>query len=173
MLTRRTIISAIPGITAAGVLAACAKTDNGIVLNVAQVDAWGQAALNAAQLVATLPGIVGTAPAAAITAFAPMISADLKAFDTAAGGKVSLIIDKTSPANVANSLLNDFQSLLNDLVAAVPNVASAQMQQAQTYLNAFKTIVSLFQAAMGSMTASASASAMTEAQALKTLRVGK
>lgn len=173
MLSRRTLISAIPTIAAAGALAACAKTANGIVLNVAQVDAWGQAALNAAQLVATLPGIAGTAPSVAIAAFAPMISADLKAFDAAAGGKVELTIDTSSPANIANSLLNDFQSLLNALVVAVPNVASTQAQQAQTYLSAFKTIVSLFQAAMGSMTASASAGSMSEAQALKALGAGK
>lgn len=174
MLTRRSIVSAIPGIAAVGALAACSSTTtNGvttITLNVAQANAWAQAALNAVTLVTSLPGIVGTPPALAIIAVEPLISADLTAFNTAANGQLVLTYDRTSPAAAVTSLAADGQKLVTAVQAAIGNVASSAMQTAQTYLAAVKTIVSLFQAAAGSVAASAEMG-MSEGDALKTLGV--
>ena len=173
MLTRRTLVAAVPGIAAAGALAACTSTTtNGVTtvtINVAQANAWGQALLNAITLVAGLPGIVGTPPALAVMAIEPMISADLTAFNTAANGKLVLTYDRTTPAAAVTSLAADGQKLVADVQAAIGTVASGALQTAQTYLAAVKTIVSLFQAAAGSVSAAA-ASGMTEAQALTVLK---
>jgi hypothetical protein len=176
MLTRRTLVSAIPGIAAAGALAACSSTTtNGvttITLNVAQANSWAQALLNATTLVAGLPGIVGTPPALAVMAVEPLISADLTAFNTAANGQIVLTYDRTTPAAAVTSLAADGQKLVSDVQAAIGNVASAQLSVAQEYLAAVKTIVSFFQAAVGSV-AAAAPSGMTEARALAVLKVGK
>lgn len=172
MLTRRTLVSAIPGIAAAGVLAACTSTTtNGVTtvtINVAQANAWGQALLNAITLVAGLPGIVGTPPALVVMAIEPMISADLTAFNTAANGQLVLTYDRSTPAAAVTSLAADGQKLVSDVQAAIGSVASSALQTAQTYLAAVKTIVSLFQAAAGAVTAAA-APGMTEVQAMTVL----
>ena len=174
MLTRRTLVASVPVLAAAGALAACSTQKvNGvttITLNVAQANAWAQALLNATTLVAGLPGIVGTPPALAVMAIEPLISADITAFNTAAGGKLVLTYDSTSPAAAVTSLAADGQKLVSDVQAAIGTVASGALQTAQTYLAAVKTVVSFLQAAAGSSAAAAPVG-MSEADALKTLGV--
>lgn len=175
MLTRRFLLSTVtPAIAAAALVGCTTTTVNGVTtvtLNVAQVNGWAQAVLNSIALVAGLTGVVGTPVAATIMALEPVVSADLTAFDTATNGSLVLTFDSTSPSKVASSLLQDAQTVLSAVVAAVPQVPSAMEQTAQEYLQALKTVVGFFQAAMGSVAASAVKAPMTEAQALKVLNV--
>lgn len=172
-----TAAPAIPAVGALALLTGCTSTTtNGVTtvtINVAQANAWGQALLNATSLVTSLPGVVGTPPALAISAIEPLISADLTAFNTAANGQLVLTYDRSTPASAVTSLAADGQKLVSDVQAAIGTVASGQLQTAQTYLAAVKTIVSLFQAAAGSVTAAAAPGGMTEAQALAVLKAGK
>lgn len=173
MLTRRSLIAAVPGIAAAGGLAACATSTNGNVttvkLNVASMNAWGQALVNGAELVATLPGFTGTPAALAILAVGPVIAADMTAFNNATGGSLTFTYDKTSPATQVTSIVNDAQDLANKVTAAVSQIPAGVVSNFQQYAHAILTIVSLIQAAIGSMTAAAAPGGMTEAQALAVL----
>ena len=172
MLSRRTLVSAIPGIAAAGVLAACTKTtSNGvttITLNVNAMNSWGQALVNGAELVGGLPGIVGTPAGLAVMAIGPIISADMAAFVGATGGSLTFTFDSTTPAAAVTSISSDAQKLLTAVVAAVPQVPANIAASANQYLAAIKTIVSLIQAAIGSVSAAAPMG-MSEAAALKVL----
>jgi hypothetical protein len=146
------------------------STVNGVTtvtLNVAQVNAWGQALVNSTTLVAGLPGINATPEAQAIKLVGPMISGDLAAFNKAANGALSLTFNTTSPAAGITSLVTDAQTLLNDTSAAIGSNLGGV---AQEYLDAIKTVVSLIQAATATSLV-AGATPMTEAQALATLGV--
>jgi hypothetical protein len=172
MLSRRTLVSSIPGIAAAGLLAACTKTTgNGvttITLNVNAMNSWGQAIVNGAELVGGLPGIVGTPAGLAVMALAPVISADMAAFVGATGGSMTFTFDTTSPATVVTSIANDAQKLLAAVVAAIPQVPANIAASANEYLAAIKTIVSTIQAAIA-VTAGAAPSDMSVAKAMAVL----
>lgn len=174
-MLRRKFLSTT-AIAAAGLVAACTtSTVNGVTtvtLNTAQVNSWAQAFLNGAQLVANLPGIMGTPLGLTIAGIAPVISADVSAFNTATGGSLVLTYDRTSPVKAVDSLLADGHTLLTDALTAIPQVPATIAADAQTYLQALKTIVSLFEAALGGTTAAAVAKApMSEGAALKALGV--
>lgn len=153
------------------------NTTNGvttITVNTAQINAWGQAFVNASKLVASLPGITGTTTGVAILAVGTVVGADLTAFNTAAKGSLSLTFNSTSIPAAVTSILTDGSTLLTDSKAALSDVAATATTTAQTYIDAVETVVSLFQAAVGSVAVGAALGAtskMTEAQALATLKV--
>lgn len=167
---------AVPAVALAGCGIVTRQTVNGVTtvtVDVARLDGFGQAFLNGTTLIAGLPGIVGTAPAMAVTALAPVISADMKAFDAAAGGKLTMTFDATSVPSAIKSLADDGRQLLADAKAALPNVAKDQVATANTYVNAVETLVSLFQAAIGGVPTMAAAALApdSEARALAVLGV--
>lgn len=178
-MNRRSLLFASALVAPAALLAGCAtSTANGvttITLNVASVEAWSTAFLNASTLIAGLPGIAGSGPSVVLMALANVIAADIASFKTAAGGNLSLTFDRTSVPKAITSLLADGQSLLTDTKALLSGVAAADAATAQTYLNAVATLVSLFEAALGNVSAKASgvlgAEPMTERQALGALGV--
>lgn len=180
-ISRRTTLLRTAAILPVAALAACgvftSTTTNGvttITINVAQVNAWGAAFINAAALVSGLPGIAGTPAGLAIVAVGAVAKTDLAAFTATAGASVSLTFDKTSAPAAIQSLLTDGQTLLTDAQGALGSVAPASLGSAQTYVAAIQTIVSLFTAAMGvsASTAKVSATApMSEANALASLGV--
>lgn len=168
-LTRRLMLQST-GLVA---LAACATTKTGSVttleVDVAKIDGWGQALASGIQLAANLPGIQGTPAGLAILAVAPTVATDLRAFDTAAGGKLTLVIDTSNPANFVNALVADGQKLASDVQAAVPLAIGQSVGLVQTYLAAINTIVALLQAAGGSPVAGLTPQSMTESQAMGVL----
>lgn len=172
IVTRRTLIGSIPVL---GLAACTTSTTNGVTtvtLNVQQVQLWATALVNASNLVASLPGIAGTAPALVVAALGPIITADIAAFAKTAGSAVSLTFTTSSvPAAVA-SLETDANILLNDAKSVVTGVAAADLGLATTYVNAIETVVTLLEAAVGSVPAAAKTKAlpMTEAQALAVLK---
>ena len=144
-----------------------------ITINTASVATWAQAFRNAANLISTLPGIVGTPTSLAIGAISTLVAADAAAFATASGGKLSLTFDGTSVPASLSSLLADGQKLLAATQAALGSVASTATTQAQMYVNALATIVSIFEAAMGAAPVGAAPGRMDETAALGTLGVRK
>lgn len=174
-IPRRTLISAVPVIALAACSAFTTTTKNGVtttVVNVAQIDAWGQAIVNAARLVSTLPGIVGTAPGAAIAVAAGLASVDLAAFDKAAAGSLTLSFDANSVPASITSLLSDGSTVLADAKSALTSAVPAVVQTAQTYVDALQTIMSIFNAAVVTKVGAAPGpQPMSERDALKTLRV--
>lgn len=170
MHTRRTVLHTTGLLSAAYLLqAASCTTQNGtstLTVDVAAVDAWGQALINAASLIAPL---VSPVAGAAVAAFGPMLSADLTAFDKAANGQISLTFTAATMPAALRSLLADGQSLLQD--AAGP-VQASNSTQAKTYLTAAETIVALIRSALGATTVGAAAGGrMTEGEALMALQV--
>jgi hypothetical protein len=175
-MNRRAFL-ATTGLAAVGALAACATTtSNGtttLTLDTAKVDSYAQAALSGITLVASLPGITGTPQAAAVTALAPVVSADLKAFDASTNGALTLTFTAASVPAAVQSVLNDINTVLAAVRTAVTQVGTAQMATAQTYVDALQTIYAVFTAAVGTPVAGVALSSkpMTEAQALATLQV--
>lgn len=168
-ITRRHILaaSAIVPIAACGIVT---TTGNSVSINVAQIDAWGQAFLNAAGLVLTLPGLA-VPYGALVTALIPVIKADLAAFDASAGGKVTLTFDASSVPAGVSSLLADGKQLLTDVTSVPGLLADGAASTANTYVQAIATIVSIFSAAVGSVSVGAASGGMTEGQALAVLHV--
>ena len=164
-LLRTSALGSVAALAACGVVSS--TTSNGvttITVNVAQVAAWGAAIKNGAALIAGLPGIAGTPQGAVVMAIVAVVTADLAAFSTAAGGSVSLTFNSTSVPAAVSSLLTDAQGALG-------NVGATVLATAQTYVAAVQTIVALFESALGSTAVGASAPKMTEAQALTVLGV--
>ena len=179
--TRRAVLTGATALIPAAVLIGCGAvtttTTNGvttITINVAQINAWATAFINAAALVAALPGIAGTPTGLAITGVGGAAKLDLGAFTAVAGNSLSLTFNSTSAPAAVQSLLADGNELLTDAKGALGSVASTALGSAQTYVTALGTIVSLFQAAMGVSASVATVSAtapMSESTALKTLGV--
>jgi hypothetical protein len=171
--TRRiALLSAASLLALAGCSAVTSTTTNGvttITVNVADVDAWGQAFLNASGLILALPGIAALPVGAAISAVLAVIKTDLAAFDTASGGNVTLTFNATSVPAAIQSVLADGKTLLSD-AAGVPGAVTATVQAtASEYVQALETVVSTFAAAIGQITAGASP--MSLGQALSVLKV--
>ena len=171
-LLRTSALGSVAALAACGVVSS--TTSNGvttITVNVAQVAAWGAAIKNGAALIAGLPGVAGTPQGAVVMAIVAVVTADLAAFSTAAGGSVSLTFNSTSVPAAVSSLLTDGKTLLTDAQGALGNVGATVLATAQTYVAAVQTIVALFEAALGSTAVGAAAPKMTEAQALTVLGV--
>lgn len=175
-ITRRAALRSTAAIIPAA-LAACGivSTSPGqITINIAQVNAWATAFINAANLVVALPGIAGTPTAATISGVGAVASSDLAAFTATTGGAISLTFSSASVPAALQSLLADGNTLLADVKGALGGVASTAAQTAQTYITALQTIVALFNAAMSISVATQAAAAtapMSEAKALATLGV--
>ena len=166
--TRRAVLVLLP----AAALSACGlittTTTNGvttITVNVAQLNNWGQAILNAGTMLAPL--IPGVGPA--VMAILNLVSSDLAAVNKTAGGSVSLTFDSTSVPAALTSLLADGQKLIGTVSPALPAAASSVATEAQTVVNALQTVVSVLAATLGSV--AAVKPVMTEAQALQVLGV--
>lgn len=176
MISRR---HALLGVTALTGLSGCSlfttTTTNGVTtvtINVAALTAYGQAFINGASLIGSLPGIATSPVGLIIVGLAPVVSADLAAFSKAANGALTLSFDSTSIPNAIQSLLKDGQALATDAQAALGAVAGTALTTAQTYFNAVQTVVALFNAALASAgVAAAPLTPMTEAEALATLKV--
>lgn len=173
--TRRsfvTVAAAVPFVAACS--AFTTTTTNGkttVSVDVSKIDAWGQAFSNAGLLILGLPGVSALPIGAAITAGIALVKADLAAFDTAAGGNVTLTFDTSSVPAFVQSVLADGKTLLAD-VSGVPGALSSTVQtEANEYVQALATIVSVFSATIGSMVAAAAPGGMSEGTALATLRV--
>lgn len=175
ILTRRSALRGTTALTASTLLPGCdpvtTTTTNGVTtttINVADLDNWGTAFINAASLLAPFLGPVGTT----ILAIGTVAKTDLAAVDSAAGGSLSLSFNSTSVPAAVSSLLADGQKIVSTVTSAVTNgTVSALAAQAQTYLTAAQTIVSLFSAALGLASAASAAPKMTEAAALAALGV--
>lgn len=174
-ITRRHALASATGLCGLAALSACTTTTaNGVTtvtLNVAQVVAWGNALVNGANMVASLPGISGLPAAAPVAAIGALIANDLAAFAAASGGAVTLSFNSTSVPSAVASLEADVNSLLVTAQKTVTGVAATYLSTAQTYINAIETVVSLIQAATASvpMLAKAGAAPMGEAQAMTIL----
>jgi hypothetical protein len=179
-LTRRRALTAASVFIPAALLAACGivttTTTNGITTitaNVARINAWGAAFINAAELISALPGIADTRAGMVVSESSMVITADLSAFAKAAGSAVTLTFDATSIPASMTSLLNDGTTLLHVAQAALPSATGAAVSDAGAYIMALQTIVSLFTAlvAAAPTTTAAAVSPMAEKRALAVLGV--
>jgi hypothetical protein len=174
-ITRRGALLSASAIIPAALLAGCglitSNTTNGvttITINVADLDNWGNAIVNAASLLAPFVGPIG----ATILEVGTVAKADLTAADVAAGGSLSLSFNSTSAPAAVSSLLADGQKIVSTVGSAVTTGAVTQLvAEAQTYLTAAETIVSVFSAALGLASASLAVPKMTETAALAALGV--
>lgn len=178
--TRRGFLGTILAGSAIGMLGACTVTKSGnvttITVNVAKVKAYGQAGINAVSTVLSIAAVASAigAPAVAVIETASVaLSAALSAFSTAAGSSVTVDYDDTTMKSAINSVLTDLQTVAADLSSAITGasstVSSSVLSDANTALSALKTIVSVFEGILGVV--SLSEPAMTEAQALRILKV--
>jgi hypothetical protein len=142
-------------------------------VNVAKLDAYGQAFINGASLLLSLPGISTLPAAAAITAILLVLKADLATFDASAAGNVTLSFDASSVPAAIQSVLTDGKTLLTDARNVVGTAEAAAISTAQIYVDAISTVVALFAAEIGQMTVGAAAGSvpMTESRALAVLGV--
>src|SRR6185437_2961755 len=161
-------------------IAACSvfqsTTTNGvttITVNVAKLDAYGQAFINGGTMLLDLPGISTLPAAAAVATVLAVLKTDIAAFDTATQGQATLTFDATSVPAAVQSVLADGKTLLTDARSVLGTAEQAAASTAQTYIDAIQTVVSIFSATIGQITAGARAGAvpMTETQALAVLRV--
>jgi hypothetical protein len=173
--TRRiALLSAASLLALAGCSAVTSTTTNGvttITVNVADINAWAQAFLNGATFLLALPGVAALPAASLIGLALAAVKTDLAAFDSAAGGNVTLTFNSTSIPAAIKSVLTDGRTLLSD-AAGVPGAVPATVQAtASEYVQALETVVSTFAAAVGQITAGAALGAMPIATALSVLRV--
>jgi hypothetical protein len=180
-LSRRGALRASSALAALGLLARCGvvatRTTNGVTtvtINVAKVNAYAQAGSNFAAAILSEP-LIATfiAPyAAVITAAQTLIMTDLTAFDAAAGGSVTLTFNAASIPLFISSVLTDMETLLGDVMKALP--ASAIVGTVEANIEALSALISLFEAMIGVMPAAAKPGAappMSETDALKVLKV--
>lgn len=171
-ITRRAFLGTAPAAALAGcgvITTTSAGSGTTVTVNTARADAWGQAFINAASMLAPFAG----AAAPAILAIGAVAKADLAAFDTASGGSLVLTFPSGSvPAKLA-AVLADGQKLL---AAAQADMPAKIGTEAQTALNALATIVSTAEAVVGVSPTLAAArlsatAPMSESAALKVLKV--
>ena len=179
-MNRRHLLRTTALALVAAPIAACSvfqsTTTNGvttITVNVAKLDAYGQAFINGGTMLLDLPGISTLPAAAAVATVLAVLKTDIAAFDTATQGQATLTFDATSVPAAVQSVLADGKTLLTDARSVLGTAEQAAASTAQTYIDAIQTVVSIFSATIGQITAGARAGAvpMTETQALAVLRV--
>ena len=168
-MNRRHFLASTAIAAATLALSACdavtSTTTNGVTtltINVAQINAWGQAIVNGADILAPFAGTAGSI----ILLVAKTAEADLASVNTLSGGSATLTFNSTSIPAAVQSLLTDGKTVVADASGAISASAGTAATEA---LNALETIVSIFAATLGSM--GAAAPKMSEAQALATLKV--
>ena len=161
-------------------IAACSvfqsTTTNGvttITVNVAKLDAWGQAFINGGTMLLGLPGVATLPAGVEIAAVLVMAKANLAALDAETHGQAMLTFDSTSVPAAIQSVLADGKNLLTDAQGLMDTAAQGTASEVQTYINAIQTVVSIFSATIGQIVAGARVGAppMTEAHALAVLQV--
>ncbi|GBQ91837.1 hypothetical protein AA23498_1292 [Acetobacter nitrogenifigens DSM 23921 = NBRC 105050] len=177
--SRRSFLRNSALVGAALTAAACTVTTTGgvtaITLNVAKLQAYGQAGLNGA---ATIVGLA--AGVASLTPYLPAIevgetalAAALTAFSSAAGATVTITYDDTNWKTRVDSLFSDLSTVASSIDAAIQGAGSALSttvrNDATMALNALETVIALFRALLSG--ASAGATPMSEPQALRVLGV--
>ena len=178
--TRRGIIKALAAGTAIGALGACTISKSGnvttITVNVAKVKAYGTAGINAVSTVLSIAAVasaIGAPTVAIIETASAALEAALASFASVAGSSVTVSYDDTSTKTAINSVLADLQTVAADLSSALTGasekVSDNVLSDAVTALSALKTVVSVFEGLLGVV--SLSEPSMTEAQALRILRV--
>jgi len=184
-LSRRSILRGVPVLAGAAVLGACTVTTSGstttITLNVAKIEAYAQAGLNAA---ATVTSLLGAVPAAAsyvalIATAETALSAALTTLSTAAGSTVTISYDDTDWKTRVDSVLSAIETvgtaIANAITAAGSGLSSTVQTDATTALSALKTVISVFDALLVTSTGArpVGVTSMSEAQALRTLGVSR
>ncbi|MDE2469423.1 MAG: hypothetical protein KGL35_11920, partial [Bradyrhizobium sp.] len=112
---------------------------------------------------------------AAFSTIAGIITTDAAAFDKAAGGKLALTFDATSIPATFRSIVDDAQTILSTIAAALPS--TAVVGTALQIVSAVKTVVLLIEAMVPPLAPAAAArggvmasmAPMTEADALAVL----
>ncbi len=175
--TRRTLLNTAYLFTIGSLSGCGAITANKIgkvttvTVNVAQIDAWSQAAENMTKLILSLPGInIPTPAVGAISLAGATITADIANWDKQTAGQTTYTVDTTNQSSIARTLLLDCQNVLNQTRTALGSTAN---QTTQSYINALAVIVSLFEAQLGVAPTAAdqNTAPMSETDALKILRV--
>lgn len=182
--SRRGLMKATGAIAAAGLLAACSVTkENGvttITIDVNKIKNYGQGGLNAVAMIMAIQPISAAIPPAIRTAISvsdKALSAALKAFSDAAGGKLQIVYNDANWKTRVDSVLSSLEQVDSDLKAAVAaiegQVSIAFVSDANVTLSAIDAVISFFKAITGSLSATPANTAphMTEDQALSILGV--
>jgi len=150
--TRRLFIATTGlGIPAFG-LVGCTTSKNGnvttVTINVAEVDAYAQAAGKGLALFADVAGpAIGPAATEIVNAADTAITVAAANFDKAVAGSLTVTVDSTSLATLVSSV----SAAAGKVAAAVgqsftgTGLSAQDQQNAQTYLDAFQTAVALIQ----------------------------
>ena len=156
-LSRRAVLRTGCATLAAGLLAACTRTQLGtvttITLNVAEVVDYGDAIVSFAQTALDLP-VVATAMGPASVTLAGTVIAGLQsglaAFRAAAGTSTSVTYDSTSIKTAFTSILADgehISTLVIQTITAMPAAAGDTLvTSAKTAAGAAQTLITLLRA---------------------------
>lgn len=169
-LSRRTILSAVPVVLATACTTSNTNGIASVTVDVAEVNAWGQAFANGALRISGLPGVMGTTVGATIAAVATTVKADLTTFVGVAGSSVTLSLNTSTAQAAVSSLLADGETLIR-ATNGITGLDSDTATTAQTYIAAISDLVAIFQAVLSPTMAAALAPKMTEAQAFAILGV--
>lgn len=168
--------------TAAAALSACSVASSGgtttATLNVAEVNKWFTAGVNAEAVILAIPGVsaaFGIPGVAALGVTVATLKAAMTAFTSAAGSSLTVSLDTTSVKTAFDSGLAAIQSLLVQFRAMITslNVSSAVYSQINLTVSSLATIASIAEALLpvsATMTYAADQS-MSESQALANLGV--
>src|SRR6185437_11906274 len=120
-MNRRRLLRTTALALVAAPIAACSvfqsTTTNGvttITVNVAKLDAWGQAFINGGTMLLGLPGVATLPAGVEIAAVLVMAKANLAALDAETHGQAMLTFDSTSVPAAIQSVLADGKNLLTD-----------------------------------------------------------
>lgn len=180
--SRRGFLAGVGALAGVGVLAACKSTTvNGVTtveINVAKINAYGQAGINAVKTIMGFAPIAAAVPPAISTAVnvaEGILSSALSAFDTSSKGLLVVSYNDANWKSRIDSVLADMQTVSDDLRAAVSSVtgkvSSSVLNDAATALNALDTVISFFEAMIGYLGDTKRVPIMTEEQALAILKV--
>src|ERR1035437_2141456 len=150
-ISRRAMLLSATPLALAGCGIITTTTTNGVTtisINVAKVDGWAQAFVNAGNLIYGLPGVAGLlGPIGGVVQIVvKMVAADVMAFDKSAGGVTDLTFDATSIPAALNSILADGRKLLATVQGAMPQIGA--INGVASYANALALVVSVVEAAL-------------------------
>lgn len=185
-ISRRGLMTMLAAMSTMPLLASCETVTNGNTtthtLNVAKIESYATAGLNAANTVVSILALnpsflVFVAP---IKVVSESLSKNLDVFSSVVGDKIEISYDDTNFKTLVNTLMDDLDRVLTLIGTSVVSILKDSLGLDSTLINritvardALATLVSVFKIMVGGFisTASGNEPTMTEAQALVALNV--
>lgn len=185
-ISRRGLMTMLAAMSTMPLLTSCETVTNGNTtthtLNVAKIESYATAGLNAANTVASILALnpsfsVFVIP---IRSVAEILGNSLVTFTNATGGKLEISYDDTNFKTLVDTLLDDLDKVLITIGGAVVSILKDNLGLETSLINkitlardALATLVAVFKILVGGFisTASGSSPVMAESQALAVLNV--